>query len=553
MVAANRHHETPTQKEVSMDPNKGLAFYNGQVFTVDDKFRVTQAILTKGRYVQAVGSSEEILHLAGPGVDRVDLNGRSLVPGFIDSHCHFLQFGWYQMAVPCMPGAVSSAGDIVRAIGVAARDTNPGVWIRGVLYDEDRLAEGRAPTRWELDQVAPDNPVLLARYCGHVSAVNSRALELAGIRQETPDPPGGRIERENGIPTGLLKEMAQAEVKRLSIPTLEEMRDGIRISSKHFLEHGVTSVHEMGGRYPQEIVVYQQELAAGGLGVRVYFTVTGGLDPDLFGNSFLRSGVYTGFGNEYLRIGPFKMFLDGSEDVATAAMREPYEGVPGEYGVLYLEPDDLKERVLEAHSRGFQVSIHAIGDKAVEECLRAFGYALETMPREDHRHRIEHATFLAPDLLEEMVRMKVIPVLQPVFMRGLGESYMNLVGRERLLSQGYWIKRLIDRGLVTPASSDSPVAPVSPLLGMGLAMTRLCGSEVISPEERTSLEETLRMYTSCGAYASFEESMKGILEPGKLADMVVLSGNLRATEPEDIPDMHVDMTVVDGKPVYRRA
>ncbi len=524
-------------------------FVNGQVITVNEYDGVYEAIAVKGNRILAVGSDDGIRSMIGRRTEVMDLRGRALLPGFIDSHLHLVLHGTNRLGITCKFPEVKSIEDIKARVKAVADRVPPGTWIRGWGYDHTKLAEGRHPTRDDLDEVAPHHPVIIVRTCAHISAVNSRALELAGIGDDPPDPPGGRIERgPDGRPTGVLKETAHMQMLKVASFEARELREAISVAAKELVSLGITSVHDAGGYGAVQFRALQQTVEEGELPLRVYGMVFSLIDNLQFIEEFGKAGPVTGFGNKRLRIGPVKVMTDGSSSGPTAATREPYSSDPTDRGILYLELEELTSIFRRFHAKGFQLTAHAVGDRAVEMVLDAFERVLSEDPR-PHRHRIEHSAIMDPELMDRMARLGVVPVAQPVFLYEFGDGYLRDYGeRTRYM---FPCRSLLDRDIPVAGSSDCPVTTPNPLIGLRTALDRkTAGGRQVAPEEGVSMLEAVRMYTYNGAYASFEEDIKGSLEPGKLADLVVLSQPLLGTPVEELGDIEVDLTMVGGRVVY---
>jgi len=445
---------------------------------------------------------------------------------------------------------VQSILDIVEMIAAEARRRSPGTWIVGRGYDQARLAEQRHPTRHDLDAVAPDHPVLLIRACHHIGVANSRALALAGINAATTDPEGGTIDRdEHGEPTGVLREAA-FELARVARgePTEEQIAEALVLGGNAFLASGVTSAVEAGIDRPEELRAYQRLRRDGRLPIRTYLMMM--IDETLEPMESL--GIQTGFGDPWLRIGPAKLFSDGSIGGRTARMRQPYEGEPDNLGLWMMPPEEIKAKVLRAHRAGFQIGIHAIGDAAVELILDAYEQAMHAHPRPDPRHRIEHCSIVDEAIVERIARLGVVPIPGTSFLYYFRDAYTQNLGHDRL-RYAYGMATFARHRVIAAASSDAPVVPTTATVGIQTMMTRRDqnGREVW-PEEAVSLDEALRAYTVNGAYASFEEGIKGTLKPGLLGDVTVFETDLRSVPSDEIGNVRVDMTIIEGRIAYAR-
>jgi predicted amidohydrolase YtcJ len=538
--------------------------YNGRIMVQDGRGTIVAALATKGERVLATGTSEQVRFLGGPATRFTDLEGRTVLPGFIDAHTHFISAGLRRLAIDLgHDSGTRSVGDILGKIREAAAKAQPGKWVRGTNYDQYQLRELRHPLRRELDEVAPDNPVVLYHYSGHAYACNSMALERAGIGPETPDPKGGVIERVDGELTGLLKDTAQELIRPVNTYTLQELERGLRDVDEYFLSHGVTTTEDMwvaDSPEDEAIRCLLSMISGGRVKTRIVKTLTGGANPEAIGNLYLETGLATGFGNDCFRLGAYKIFLDGTPEVATAALDEPYAAEPGTKGLLCLTEEEFGQAVREARSRGWQFSAHVIGERAVrvaldafESCEKEIGHSLP-LTRTRYPYRLEHVSYVNPSDFGRFARLGVQPVVNPVFIGGYSQAYDDYVGggeeRQRMMDP---VKSFIALGLLAAVGSDCPVCSVNPFLGIEPAITRrTCDGRLRNPSEAVSLDEILRMYTYNGAVATGEEDRKGSLEPGKLADFVILSRDLEAIPLGELSTIGVDVTVVGGETVFTR-
>jgi len=558
MTAVQPGSETSTEVGVVSVPNTmnagraGLVLFNGRVHTVDAADRVVEAVAVAGDRILATGSNAQVRPLARGG-RAIDLHGRTVTPGLIDAHAHFGSYGATRAGIDCKAEGMSSIAAIQEAIRARAAAQPAGSWIRGNGYNHTLLAERRHPNRSDLDAVAPNHPVLLNRTCGHIVAANSSALALAGIDDATPDPPGGRFDREGGHNLGVAYDAAMAPLQVAGAIGEEEMLAALRLANVDYRAAGLTSVHNAGPMAGPELAALQTLRRAGGLDVRLYYMVWVALGSDE-GLRFLNTGLQTGFGDAWLRLGAFKVMTDGSSSGPTAATRQPYSSDPsGENrGILYWQQDDLDAMIDRAHRAGFQCTMHAVGDRAIAAGLVAIDRALAATPRPDPRPRLEHCGLCPPDLQAEVARLGVTPAIQPPFFWEFGDGYLVNYGEERVASM-FPAQSLLRRGVKVCGSSDSPVTDYRPLHGIQSALLRRtrqgrsCG-EV----ERVTLAQALRMYTANAAYAEFAEHEKGSIEPGKLADLVVLGADLEQVPAAAIREVPVAMTIAGGRIVHER-
>ncbi|HEX7064243.1 MAG TPA: amidohydrolase [Bacillales bacterium] len=526
-----------------------LIFRNGQVLTVDEAFTVCEAIAVKGNRIIGRGGNVEIDRLKGPGTKVIDLRGRSLLPGFIDAHAHLELYGTNKLGVNCKD--VASIAEIQEKLKKAAERTPKGQWIRGWGYNQNALQEGRHPTRKDLDQVSTEHPIIIVRTCGHISTVNSKALEYAGIEKGTSDPPGGKIVRENGVPNGVLLEAAHMNMFIRAQYSEPEVMEGLGLASEDFIQKGITSVHDAGGYNNHHFRHLARAVQNGHLKVRVN-TLIGSLHKSpVILDKALEAGMLTGIGDDKFRIGPAKVFIDGSSSGPTAKTRDPYTSNPEDTGILYLSQDELNDILGKAHRLGWQLTAHAIGDKGVEMMINCIEHALNEHPRDNHRHRIEHSGITPPDLLQREKELNIVPVPNPAFIYEFGDGYLKDYGER--VNWMFPVRSFLDAGMKPAMGSDSPITTYDPLAGIQAAVTRLSktGKEVGS-EQKISVKEAIRLYTINGAYASFEENIKGSLERGKLADLTVLDRPILDTAADELRQINVDMTVIDGEIEFER-
>jgi predicted amidohydrolase YtcJ len=506
-----------------------LILKNARVITMNPARPAAELVAIRGNKILAVAGKEAWGEVREVGGRIIDCQGRTVVPGFNDAHCHILSFIRKLRSLDLSPSSVSSIVDIKSLVRRQAQSLPPGNWLAGTDYNEFYLAEKRHPNRRDLDEAAPHHPVILTHRSLHTCVLNSLALSLAGITRETPEPPGALIEREleTGEPSGLLFEMLGYILDRV-VPPLsdDELDEGIAKANEHYLSMGITSVQEAS--VTNDLARWQtlKRFTEGGrLKSRVFMMFgTGAL------SQFQEAGLSFGSGDNHLRLGGVKLML--SETTAQPQMPE------------------LNQPAFSAHQAGFQLAIHCIEPSTVEAAIAALEYINSQSPIAGRRHRLEHCSECPPPLLERLIRLKAMVVTQPPFVYYSGERYLATIPPPRLR----WLYRLrsfLDGGLVVAGSSDSPVAPDNPLLGIYAAVTRRAESgQELSPEEAVSAKQALAMYTINAAYASFEEDIKGSIAPGKLADMVVLSADPLKSPPEQIKDIRVEMTIIDGRVVW---
>lgn len=532
------------------DRNGNLILTNGRVMTGNyQQSNATAVAMINGR-IAAVGSDEDVLARRSSGARVVDLAGRTIAPGLNDAHCHPLYLGLSLTEIDASTPPNRTIGDIVARVSERVSQTPEGQWISARGYDQARLDDQRHPSRYDLDPVSPAHPVIVVRACGHICAVNSKALQLAGITADTEDPAGGTIDRdEHGEPTGVLREAAQNLVRNIiPAPTPQRCREALQLAGEQFLSQGVTSVAEAGVRDSTHMLAYEDLAASGSLPVRTYLMMM--IDETL--EPLEKLGIKTGFGDEWLRIGPAKLFLDGSIGGRTARMSAPYEGESDNVGLWMYEPAEIQEKMLRAHKAGFQLCAHAIGDAAISLLLDIYEEALDRYPREDSRHRIEHCSIIDLDMVHRIKKLGAVPIPGTSFLYYFNNAYIQNLGWDRI-RYAYGMNTFYEHGIVAAASTDAPVVNTNPAIGLQTMMNRKSEEgTVMWGEESVPLVEALRAYTFNGAYASFEEDIKGTLTSGMLADAVVFDRDLGELEADEIGTVQADLTIVDGHIVYER-
>lgn len=533
-------------------PAADLVLLNAKVWTVNPAQPAARAVAVMGERIRAVGSTEEVRCWVGPKTEVLDLGGRLVLPGFNDAHVHFYT-GGRNLASVQLRDARSREEFRERLRAFAARQPR-GRWILGGDWDHENWRPAALPERGWIDDVTPEHPVFVNRLDGHMALANSLALRLAGITRETPDPPGGAIVRdERGEPTGVLKDAAMARVARVIPPPDErELTEAIRAALRHAAENGVTSVQDMSAS-PEILGVYQELRRRGELTVRIY-----AVQPLAAWERLARVGVRAGFGDARLKIGGLKAFADGSLGSTTALFFAPYADAPETAGLAaddMIPEEKLRKRVAGADRAGLQVMVHAIGDRANQTVLRLFEAVGKENGARDRRFRIEHAQHLRAEEIPLFGKLGVVASMQPYHAIDDGRWAEDRIGAERARGS-YAFRSLLDSGAVLAFGSDWYVAPLEPLMGIYAAVTRatLDGKrpEGWIPEQKIGVGEAIRAFTMGSAYASFEEDEKGSIEPGKLADMVVLSDDILSIAPEAIAKARVEITIFNGKVIYRR-
>jgi predicted amidohydrolase YtcJ len=525
-----------------------LALINAKVWTGDPGRPWAEAVAVRGEKIQAVGTTAEVRRLAAAKL--VDLGGALVLPGFIDSHTHFLAGGFALKSIQLREA--KSREEFTARIAAKAREFGPGRWIVNGDWDHQRFSPPELPRKDWIDAVTPDNPVCVNRLDGHMILANSLALKMAGVSKDTPVPPGGEIVKdpETGQPTGILKDTAMDLVyAKIPEPSFAEKLEAAEASVRHAAENGVTSVHEMADASSFE--VFQELARLGKLTTRVHVYV-----PITEVETVARLKMKSPFGNTYLKLAGLKGFMDGSLGSATAYFFEPYADDPRTSGLLHgqMFPEGvMEERILEADRAGLQLAIHAIGDRANSLLLDMYEKAVAANGPRDRRWRVEHAQHFRPADISRFGKLGLVAAVQPYHLIDDGRWAETKIGPERIKTT-YAFESLRRAGATLAFGSDWTVAPLEPIMGIYAAVTRrtLDGKHPGGwvPEEKVSVGEAVRAYTVNGAWVEFAESVKGTVAPDKLADLVVLDRDIFAIPAEKIGEAKVLMTVFDGKILF---
>jgi predicted amidohydrolase YtcJ len=522
------------------DPD--VILHNGRVYTVQPANPQATAIAIRDGRILAVGTDRQVLALAGKNTRRVDLARRRVLPGFNDAHAHPWQSGLEQLKkVACDKTSIEEILAVLRA---RAAETPPGQWVQGYLYDDGKTP--RPLTRADLDTAVPDHPVIVAHRGGHTAYVNSRALAQAGATAATPDPPGGRFEHgADGQLNGRVADKAMQAVLD-KIPqelTREDHQRAVAVISKLYASYGVTSACE-ADTTPNGLQGYQDARDSGELLYRAYCH----MDVDYL-DRYIAAGLHTGFGDSMVRIGGIKQYADGSISERTAWLAEPYIGIPNYYGVESGTRESLYENSRKAWQAGFQLCTHANGERAIDRMLGVYEQLQNETPRRDPRFRLEHCTVVTPELIARMRAVGAIPIPFAGYVNFHGDV-MHFYGDERM-KRMFAYRSFIDAGLRPPTSSDYTASPPSPMLWLYSMTTRRDPSgHVWGETQRITLPEAVRSATIDGAYSSFEEHDKGTIEPGKLADLVVLKEDPFTVPAEQWQGIKVERTMLGGRWVY---
>ena len=531
-----------------------LVLINGRVLTSDASRPTAEAFAVEGGRFVALGSSREIKALATRNTTVIDAEQQTVTPGFIDAHCH--------------PGEVEelydvnadlrTVAEIQAALRKRAQSTPPGYWVRAFKFDDTKLNDGRVLSRQDLDEAVPDHPVRVDHRGGHTAWFNSKAFELAGITRATPDPADGRYYRDaNGDLQGQVAEHAAAVFARVGLReqfTAEQQRERGRAAMAHMSRlltaAGLTTVHDAFAT-SDKIRAYQDAYASGGLLHRAYI-LPSGVGADAPYPRLRDAGVYTGLGNDFVRIGAVKFVADGSASERTMRMSTPYVGKPNDYGILTMDQKQIHEAVEDAHRHGWKVGIHANGDVTIDMVLNAYERVLREWPHPDRRHRIEHCSLVNPSLVSRIRATGSIPTPFWTYVYYHGEKW-KAYGEEKMRSM-FAHRWFLDAGIRVPGASDYTPGPFDPMMALQSLVTRTdYAGRVWGAEQRVTVDEALRIGTINGAYASYEENVKGSITVGKYADFVILGQDPHAVDPFRLKDIPIVRTVVGGKTVYLRS
>ena len=533
-----------------------VAFLNGSVVTINEKDDIAQGLAVVGNKIACVGSDEEVQAWIGPDTRVIDLKGRSLIPGFIDTHYHPILKGFFgddedAAIINTNLANCPSIQDILELIRKAAAKRKPGAWISMMGYDQNTIKEKRHITLEELDAAAPDNPVQCMRTCGHICIYNSKALESIGVTkaEDASKFPHDEIVVEKGKLTGMVKDHTHFLVWSHVVYTEEQQIAAAMKSNDLLLRNGITSVHDCGEFMTLSYRVMQKLCRERAFKPREYMLI-----HNVYGKSFAMEenehlfalGIMTGLGDEYYRLGSSKFMIDGGTSGPSCATREPYSHDPDMPGILGWEREEVRDYIKKINDAGCQATAHAVGDLAVEFMVEGYEHAFLTNPRPEARHRIEHCTLVDQDLIDRMAKLNICPTCNPGFIAWNGSNYIKYYGERMKYFSA--LRSMIDAGVRVSIASDSPSGPVEPISIIDAAVNRIdrvTGMQT-DPAQAISVREAIRLYTLNGAYSSYEDHIKGSLEPGKLADVVVLSENILETPKEELLRVEIQMTMVDG-------
>ena len=527
-----------------------LVVTNARIYTSDVNRPVAEALAVRGGRIAFVGSNRGALALAGPRTERLDLTGKTVITGMVDAHAHLLGQGQALRTVDLV--GTRSYDEVIARVVDRAKTAKPGEWIRGRGWDQNDWADTRFPTHAALSRAVPNNPVYLTRVDGHAALVNAKALELAQVTAATPDPTGGRFIRDSANnPTGVLVDNAQGIVGRvIPAPSHAELREQTLAAIAEANRWGLTGIHDAGVA-PEGIAVYEELAKEGHYNLRNYVMVR---SSDSVLDAFMKRGPQKALYDGRLWIRAIKLVADGALGSRGAALLEPYSDDPGNTGLITTPPERIKSVAVRALKAGFQVNVHAIGDRANRIVLDQFEAALREVPTADHRFRIEHAQILRYQDIPRFAELDVIPSMQGSHQTSDMYWVPNRLGWARAQGAYAW-RSLLNTGVVIPNGSDFPVEAVNPLISFHSFFTRQDADNFPPggwmPEQRTTRQEALLSITLWPAYAAFMENESGSLAIGKYADFVVLDRDVMTVAPEEVLATHVVMTVLGGKTVYK--
>jgi len=526
-------------------------FFGGPIITINDKQPFVEAVGISGERILSLGNLEEVKNAMGEDYILVNLNGNTMLPGFIDSHLHPIIYSFFLLNPDLTH--INSLKELKKLFKRVCEVKKENELIIGFNLKEENFDKPILPTKWDLDEICIDKPLFIMRYDGHIGIANSKALELAGISKDTISPKGGEIRKnEDGELTGIISEKAlDLILSKISFPGPKEIKGAAKEAFKILAHKGITSLHgilstdakgEFGGAAAVEMSIYKsiQDL----IPQNWYALINTDKPKKLI--RMKKPPFDNGTEFSKFKINCLKLYLDGTFGAKTACMYEPFTDAPDKCGFCVIDEEEIYEKMKIAHRNGFQIGIHAIGDKGNRIVVDLYKKLLKEFPRDNHRHRIEHASMLTTDVIRDMKDCGIIASCQPPFLNSEFNWLEKRLGKERL-KYTYPYKSIIDAGVILASGSDCPIEDPNPILGLHALVNR----NGIIIEECISIEEALKTYTINAAYAAFEENVKGSIEEGKLADFVILDKNPLETEKEKIRDIKVIETVIRGKSVFR--
>jgi predicted amidohydrolase YtcJ len=531
-----------------------LVLTSGKIVAVDEAGTIAEAVAVKHGRIVAVGTSDEVDEWNGASTQVVDLGGKTVIPGLIDSHAHITSTAMRMVGVLDLSeeAGIGSISDIQKKIADKAANIPEGDWVIGAREDDYKLAEKRHPTRWELDEASPDHPVLISTVGGHFSIANSKALEIAGVTSKTPDPVGGMFDRDpdTGELTGGLHEKAVGIIRRARPPRKDLSREDATEAVKNMMldnaRNGLTTIYDnVGGSQIRAVLDLKSR---GELPIRFRVDLGIGLYKEMTELGL----THEPFGDEWVKICGVKFFFDGAISARTAAVSEPYLHRENFYGVMATTEEIARKTLEEAYEAGCRVSAHANGDKAIDMYLDIMEEIQKTYPRKDPRNRIIHCTVVHPGLVDRIKNLDMIPTIFGAYPYYHGDKLIPAFGEERLESM-FAARSFLDAGVKVAAHSDHSASPYPPLMGIHALVNRTTkAGKPIGQSQKVSVMEALKLYTVNAAYHSFDENLLGSIEIGKGADFVILGEDILEVPTETIVDIPIEMTIVGGQVVYEK-
>lgn len=528
-----------------------LILYNSVIYTMDELRPTASKIAIKDGKI--IAFDQKVDQYCGPYTRKMDIKGKPVLPGLIESHAHPLDYAANLLKLDVRAEVAPTISSILAAVSKKAEELPDGEWILGMGWDDSKIEEKRFPTMQELSEAAPHHPVFLKRTCIHNAVANQKAFEKSGISEDPADPDGGHFHRDpdTGELSGLIQENAMSE---FAIPklTADQLRQAMLEAQKHFYEWGITTVHDMAVK-KEEMVVYQQlqKQKDFRLKVRLWLWAVSQMGWRGMENEVLALGIGSGYGNDHLNIQGLKYMLDGSVGGKTAALLFPYENEES-CGLLYMAQDQLRSHVTEAVKNNLRVSIHGIGERAIDMALEAIEQAATLEQSKHMRHRIEHCALATEDHLQRMSARGIIAASSVGFIYSIGDSYLKNLGQkraERVFPHASFKKY----GIKAPGNSDMPVCPGNPFYGIYAAVTRKTMSgQQLGTKEAISVQDAIKAYTVDAAYSGFDEEIIGSLTVGKYADLIVLNQDPFAVQPDQLRDIQVLLTMIEGEVVFQR-
>ena len=519
-------------------------FFNGPIITMDAKNPIVESVGIDGEKIISTGKLDKVKLDLGKDYELIDLKGNTLFPGFIDSHMHPISFMFLLLNLDL--STLKSLRELQNLLKETANNKSPGDFVFGLKLKEEEFDVPKLPTRWDLDEVCPEHPVLIVRYDGHIGIANSKTLELIKIDSNTIAPEGGEIRRnDKGELTGIISEnaldMLFSKIEKYLIPKPDVLKEMADKAFKLLAENGITSIH--GQLNEGRIEIYK--LIQNNILQNWYAFVSTSKPKKLL--RLKNPPLDGGKEDSKFKVGTLKLFLDGTFGAKTACMWEPFSDAPDSCGFCVVDEEEMYEKMKVAHNNGFQIAIHVIGDKGNRICVDLYKRLLTEFPREDHRHRIEHASMLTDDVIKDMKDYGIIASCQPPFINSEYTWLEKRIGKERC-KYTYPMKSIIDAGIVLVSGSDCPVEEPNVIMGLHALVDR----NGFIPEQCISIEEALKSYTINAAYAAFEENVKGSIEIGKLADFVILDKNPLEVKEDEIRNIQVLETIIRGNTVFSK-